>query len=63
MYKKPNNPKTDQVSEKLVESAAQRKNNLHLTNFELWLEIELAELEAKFVSFATTKSNRSFFQR
>jgi hypothetical protein len=62
MYKKPD--KSDSADERAnntengkPESGADLFNG----NFELWLEQQLAELEARYESFVTVSSIREFF--
>jgi hypothetical protein len=64
MYKKPTNPKaTSEVTAETVRKAPEREIAQHLNDFELWLENELIQLEAKYASFTTTTSNRKFFEK
>ena len=64
MYEKPKNPKTvDNNANGAGNGARESRSDFQLGDFELWLETQLADLEAKYESFATINSNRAFFDR
>ncbi len=64
MYKNPNNPKaTREGKTGTIHNVPEREIQPHLIDFDLWLENELVQLEARYASFTTTTSNRNFFDR
>ena len=65
MYEKPKEPKmVDKNNANGAANGARKsRSDFQLGDFELWLETQLADLEAKYESFATINSNRAFFDR
>ena len=64
MNKKPKKPiAADKNANDSANNAREPQTNFDLGDFERWLDAQLAVLEASYESFATTNSQRAFFNR